>query len=46
MPPEMLRFQTPAERDEGFDDADSAYGDDSLIGDDTKTLSTYITDYR
>jgi hypothetical protein len=44
--PEMLRFQTPAERDEGFDDADSAYGDDSLIGDDTKTLSTYITDYR
>ncbi|RDW83671.1 uncharacterized protein DSM5745_03997 [Aspergillus mulundensis] len=28
------------------DDLDSAYGDDSLIGDDTKTLSTYITDYR
>lgn len=28
------------------DDLDSAYGDDSLIGDDTKTLSCYITDYR
>lgn len=28
------------------DDIDSAYGDDSLIGDDTQTLSTYITDYR
>jgi hypothetical protein len=28
------------------DDIDSAYGDDSLIGDDTRTLSTYITDYR
>lgn len=28
------------------DDLDSAYGDDSFIGDDTKTLSCYITDYR
>lgn len=28
------------------DDQDSAYGDDSFIGDDTKTLSCYITDYR
>lgn len=27
-------------------DADSAYGDDSLLGDDTRTLSEYITDYR
>lgn len=27
-------------------DLDSAYGDDSFIGDDTKTLSCYITDYR
>lgn len=27
-------------------DDDSAYGEDSLIGDDTMTLSTYITDYR
>lgn len=26
--------------------ADSAYDESSLIGDDTKTLSTYITDYR
>ncbi|KAL4919272.1 S-adenosyl-L-methionine-dependent methyltransferase [Aspergillus aurantiobrunneus] len=32
--------------DEDLSDADSAYGGDSLIGDDTKTLSTYITDYR
>lgn len=28
------------------DDSDSAYGGDSLIGDDTKTLSTYITQHR
>lgn len=28
------------------DDLDSAYGDDSFIGDDTKTMSCYITDYR
>lgn len=28
------------------DDLDSAYGGDSFIGDDTKTLSCYITDYR
>ena len=28
------------------DDADSAYGEDSFIGDDTKTLSSYITEYR
>lgn len=28
------------------DDLDSAYGDDSFIGDDTKTLSCFITDYR
>lgn len=27
-------------------DGDSAYGEDSLIGDDTMTLDSYITDYR
>ncbi|PYH80121.1 S-adenosyl-L-methionine-dependent methyltransferase [Aspergillus uvarum CBS 121591] len=32
--------------DEEMEDDDSAYGEDSLIGDDTVTLSTYITDYR
>ncbi|KAK5698389.1 hypothetical protein LTS12_028504 [Elasticomyces elasticus] len=34
------------EYDYDDDDQDSAYGDDSFIGDDTKTLSCYITDYR
>ena len=33
-------------QDDDFGDLDSAYGDDSFIGDDTKTLSCYITDYR
>ena len=28
------------------DDADSAYGGDSFIGDETKTLSSFITNYR
>lgn len=34
------------EYDYDDDDQDSAYGGDSFIGDDTKTLSCYITDYR
>ncbi|KAL4876698.1 S-adenosyl-L-methionine-dependent methyltransferase [Aspergillus karnatakaensis] len=34
------------DRDDDLSDTDSAFGDDSLIGDDTKTLSAYITDYR
>ncbi|KAL2811710.1 S-adenosyl-L-methionine-dependent methyltransferase [Aspergillus granulosus] len=42
----LLQRSTTVARDEDLDDADSAYGDDSLIGDDTKTLSSYITDYR
>ncbi|KAL2824368.1 S-adenosyl-L-methionine-dependent methyltransferase [Aspergillus cavernicola] len=46
IPPEMLHHYTSGDHDEDLTDADSAYGDDSLIGDDTKTLSTYITDYR
>lgn len=29
-----------------LDDADSAFGGDSFIGDETKTLSEYITEYR
>ena len=33
-------------QDDDFGDLDSAYGDDSFIGDDTKSLSCYITDYR
>lgn len=28
------------------DDTDSAFGGDSFIGDETKTLSEYITEYR
>jgi hypothetical protein len=28
------------------DDADSAYDGNSLIGDDTRSLASYITDYR
>ncbi|KAH8423768.1 class I SAM-dependent methyltransferase [Aspergillus melleus] len=31
---------------DGYGDSDSAFSGDSLLGDDTKTLSTYITDYR
>lgn len=35
----------PQSHQDSYGDSDSAYAD-SLIGDDTKTLSTYITDYR
>jgi hypothetical protein len=28
------------------DDVDSAYGSESLIGEDTETLASYITDFR
>ncbi|KAL4865513.1 hypothetical protein BDV12DRAFT_174479 [Aspergillus spectabilis] len=35
-----------ADRDDDLTDTDSAYGEDSLIGDDTETLTSYITDYR
>jgi hypothetical protein len=28
------------------DDVDSAYDNESLLGDDTQTLASYITDYR
>ncbi|KAL4803137.1 S-adenosyl-L-methionine-dependent methyltransferase [Aspergillus unguis] len=38
--PDMNQYYLP---DDG---ADSAFEDDTLIGDDTKTLSEYITDYR
>lgn len=31
---------------EDASDADSAFGGDSFIGDETKTLSEYITEYR
>ncbi|KAL4790674.1 S-adenosyl-L-methionine-dependent methyltransferase [Aspergillus venezuelensis] len=41
----MIQYYAPGREDE-MSDGDSAYGDDSLIGDDTKTLSEYITDYR
>lgn len=43
---DMDQYYPSGSRDEDLSDADSAYGGDSLIGDDTKTLSTYITDYR
>jgi hypothetical protein len=29
-----------------YDDVDSAYDNESLLGDDTQTLASYITDYR
>lgn len=32
--------------DDDFDERDSAYDSESLLGDDTVTLATYITDYR
>lgn len=35
----------PDDADNGSD-ADSAFGGDSFIGDETKTLSEYITEYR
>ncbi|KKK13992.1 UMTA [Aspergillus rambellii] len=48
MPPEMLYSYGSGEREreDALTDTDSAYGEDSLLGDDTKSLSTYITDYR
>lgn len=39
-------YDDPDQFDDYDDDRDSAYGGDSFIGDDTKTLSCYITDYR
>jgi len=42
-------FTTEPEEEEthytGYDDVDSAYGGDSMIGDDTTSLRSYITDY-
>lgn len=45
---DMDQYYSSGSRDDELSDADSdsAYGGDSLIGDDTKTLSSYITDYR
>jgi hypothetical protein len=31
---------------EDYNDADSAYDSESLLGDDTRSLASYITDYR
>lgn len=44
-PPNTQNFQNDYEREEPFDDHDSAFGG-SLIGCDTDTLASYITDYR
>jgi hypothetical protein len=41
--PSEVEQQTPDEYDE---DMDSAYDSESLLGDDTTTLASYITDYR
>lgn len=43
--PQQPNADSYAETD-GYGDSDSAYSGDSLLGDDTKTLSTYITEYR
>ena|ERR1700761_7831474 len=39
---DTTHIYTPEERD----DADSAYDSESLLGDDTRSLASYITDYR
>ncbi|KAK3059984.1 hypothetical protein LTS18_009599, partial [Coniosporium uncinatum] len=36
----------PSEEDENLRSTDSAYDSESLIGDDTTTLASYITDFR